>query len=378
MRAAVKRAIKYNKRAHKRDSTVVIQRIVGADPDGIWGPQTVLEVMEWQKAHGLEVDGKVGPNTWRLLVQNVEVEERPLTVQEIDEIIEHTIKIESNGADNPYAASNLDAEYLGWFDRPKRDENGKFLRPSERAKRADHRPHWASKYRDDSPGTHIGRSEGFIQFTQLGGALGKVLHRFWDYTHSSSYPEHHGDFEEIFPHHDELLRVVGGRRGTSQPRKGLGPGKRSLRCLPVGGHDIWKAYWEKFFEKAADHPLYQKAQRDIAAVDYFTKGVELCIYYGFSTQAELAVAFDACVQHGSGGSPQSWEKRFREDGDEPRKGAIARFWRAHKKHGDAMTIQHVMAEFGALEKRRLKVYTHADPWVNYTNLDDFEFELEQL
>jgi hypothetical protein len=146
----------------------------------------------------------------------------------------------------------------------------------------------------------------------------------------------------------------------------------------VGGHDIWSAYWEEFFEKAAEHPLYQKAQRDIAAVDYFTKGVDLCIHFGFTTQAELAVAFDACVQHGSGGSPESWEKRFAEKGEEPRKGAIARFWRARKKHGENMTIHHVMDEFGARKSRRMKVYTHADPWVNYTNLEDFEFALEKL
>jgi hypothetical protein len=37
-----------------------------------------------------------------------------------------------------------------------------------------------------------------------------------------------------------------------------------------------------------------------------------------------------------------------------------------------------MDEFGARKGRRMKVYTHADPWVNYTNLEDFEFALEKL
>ncbi|MDF2990235.1 MAG: 20, gp20 [Microbacterium sp.] len=41
--------------------TVDIQRLVGADPDGIYGPGTTAKVAEWQLRAGLEPDGVWGP-----------------------------------------------------------------------------------------------------------------------------------------------------------------------------------------------------------------------------------------------------------------------------------------------------------------------------
>lgn len=41
------------------------QRIVGAAPDGTFGPRTEALTKDWQKAHGLTPDGIVGPITWR-------------------------------------------------------------------------------------------------------------------------------------------------------------------------------------------------------------------------------------------------------------------------------------------------------------------------
>lgn len=38
-------------------TTVDIQRLVGANPDGIWGPETTEKVKAWQKVNGLTVDG---------------------------------------------------------------------------------------------------------------------------------------------------------------------------------------------------------------------------------------------------------------------------------------------------------------------------------
>lgn len=41
-----------------------VQRVVGANPDGKFGPQTESLVMAFQREHELVADGKVGPKTW--------------------------------------------------------------------------------------------------------------------------------------------------------------------------------------------------------------------------------------------------------------------------------------------------------------------------
>ena len=48
-----------------KDKAIVkqIQKIVGAYPDGLWGPVTTECVKEWQKRHGLTPDGVAGPAT---------------------------------------------------------------------------------------------------------------------------------------------------------------------------------------------------------------------------------------------------------------------------------------------------------------------------
>lgn len=40
-----------------------IQKVVGAKPDGIMGPETKEKLKAWQQAHGLTADGIPGPNT---------------------------------------------------------------------------------------------------------------------------------------------------------------------------------------------------------------------------------------------------------------------------------------------------------------------------
>lgn len=45
------------------DDVARVQRIVGADIDGVFGPHTSAAVKAWQRAHGLKSDGIVGPRT---------------------------------------------------------------------------------------------------------------------------------------------------------------------------------------------------------------------------------------------------------------------------------------------------------------------------
>lgn len=44
-----------------------VQSIVGANPDGVYGPKTKALVQKWQRSKGLVADGIVGPKTYRYL-----------------------------------------------------------------------------------------------------------------------------------------------------------------------------------------------------------------------------------------------------------------------------------------------------------------------
>jgi len=48
----------------KGDAAKLVQAIVGAKPDGDFGPKTEGMVKAWQTAHGMVADGVVGPATW--------------------------------------------------------------------------------------------------------------------------------------------------------------------------------------------------------------------------------------------------------------------------------------------------------------------------
>jgi peptidoglycan hydrolase-like protein with peptidoglycan-binding domain len=48
----------------KGPAVALVQAIVGAKPDGDFGPATDRLVKAWQTQNGLKADGVVGPVTW--------------------------------------------------------------------------------------------------------------------------------------------------------------------------------------------------------------------------------------------------------------------------------------------------------------------------
>lgn len=51
-------------RGSKGDAVKLVQAVVGAKPDGDFGPATAARVSTWQMGNGLKPDGVVGPITW--------------------------------------------------------------------------------------------------------------------------------------------------------------------------------------------------------------------------------------------------------------------------------------------------------------------------
>ena len=61
------------KKGQKGDLVKALQYIVGADPDGDFGPNTEKAVKKYQAANGLEADGKAGKLTFTKIVENAPI-----------------------------------------------------------------------------------------------------------------------------------------------------------------------------------------------------------------------------------------------------------------------------------------------------------------
>src|SRR3954470_16709670 len=62
--AAPPRALK---KGSRNGYVEVVQRVVGAPVDGIFGRGTRRAVVRFQRRHGLTADGVVGPTTWAVV-----------------------------------------------------------------------------------------------------------------------------------------------------------------------------------------------------------------------------------------------------------------------------------------------------------------------
>ena len=61
------------------DDVVKLQKKLGVDPVGTFGPKTEAAVKDWQKANGLTVDGLVGDATWKKMFGEVSESVTPVT-----------------------------------------------------------------------------------------------------------------------------------------------------------------------------------------------------------------------------------------------------------------------------------------------------------
>lgn len=55
------------KKGSNGENVKLVQKVIGATPDGDFGPGTEAKVKAWQEANGLAADGIVGPNTLKLM-----------------------------------------------------------------------------------------------------------------------------------------------------------------------------------------------------------------------------------------------------------------------------------------------------------------------
>jgi|GEM_PF-1601210 len=79
-------------------SVSIIQQVVGATPDGIFGPRTAAAVRDFQRAHGLVADGIVGPLTWAAIVDAANGGTVPVSATSIPQsVIDHGIAFGARG-----------------------------------------------------------------------------------------------------------------------------------------------------------------------------------------------------------------------------------------------------------------------------------------
>jgi len=61
----------------KGEDVKVLQKYLGINPDGDFGPKTLLKVKEWQKSKGLTPDGVIGPKSWAIILGNQATQSTP-------------------------------------------------------------------------------------------------------------------------------------------------------------------------------------------------------------------------------------------------------------------------------------------------------------
>ena len=303
-----KKAIKYNKdKGYGGDVTARIQREIGVEDDGHWGPYSCAALADWQLSRGLDDDGMAGPAT-RAALAELWHEVRELDRGAMLVLAAPTRRHESGG--DPGAALR-DGEFHGHADTPKRHpDTGAFLQPAERAAYraklhardelagSGHDAHWASQWDDEGRsrvGSHVGLSLGPQQVTQDGGALGSWLGILWR--------EHRGLVEAHLGEHTRaivrLARKDGRRRVVVADQ---GPGRRSPRVRQIAGADLWESPHVEHLQSLARTDEGQWAFDQVLIESYVEPVLDEAFALGLTSGGDLAVVVDFAVQFGAGGA----------------------------------------------------------------------------
>jgi hypothetical protein len=241
-------------RAYNSKSAIRLPVLTDHPPDS---DEFADVVWTFQKEAKLEADGKLGPTTLTHLRQELldGGEPRELSRADLVRMVGFTKPFEGQ-----YWSCNLDGEFKGKFGKD----------------------HWAYQK------AHVGLSFGFIQFTQDGGMLGKLLKKM--------YAVDAAKFIEIFgPDYQELLTVTN-KSGNKRVNG------RKARVQPVAGADLWTKPWIRRFQAAGKHPAFQKCQLDLAVDVYMAGALKTCRQYNIRSERGIVIVFDRSVQYGAGGA----------------------------------------------------------------------------
>jgi hypothetical protein len=257
----------------------------------VWAPESkeyAQATATFQSHFDQKVDGKLGTRTLGKIHERYPSETGGpllLTDEAKSIIVGFTVKFEGGNAKNPYASMNKDAEWLGAFDRPKRDKANKRIPAAERKNHPGFKPHRASKYHPGG-GFHIGLSWGAWQAAQEPGALGQLLTKM-----KARAPIL---FNTVFG--DDCLDLI--EVTTARNRR---TGKLSARTRKVGGAYLWDEPWLSRFKAAANEEVFREVQRVWVAGQYLDKSLSTAEEYNLDSLGALAVLFDIAVQFGVGG-----------------------------------------------------------------------------
>lgn len=334
---AAKSARRYNRaRGYARFVWKQIQVLIGASPDGYPGFETARRLAAWQGFQGLDPDGKCGPETLNELATHLGwTEPRVLTFDEIDTIIYQTVLAESGG--DP-AAANLDSEYHGWHDNPKRDAKGAVLHPRVRAQRPGHRAHWASKYRVGHSGYHIGLSIGRAQWAQSTGTLGQGARMVYHANKEQFKRIMGASWKKVL----DMLNAAWD--GHTWDEDGRNP-----RVQKIDGFDMWEQPWLARWKELARTPEWAEVELTLAYRGYLKPLLPLLKSNGLTSAQHLSVWFDVANANGVGGCRSRLRKALR-----------------RTEARDPKSLIDAMFSSDESRERRYKIIQAVPPHITYT------------